>query len=148
MKLFKLPAISLYVTVLLSVSCLLLSPGCTNKQEQEKTFTRNPVLVKVEAVKKGPLVRTLVYKATVFPWKQANIAPDTSGRIHKIYKKQGDRVEKGQLLAELDATTFKLQLRQAQAALDVAEAAHKDAALTVQRLEKLYRKMPGICNLG
>jgi RND family efflux transporter MFP subunit len=119
---------------------LLLPLGCSKKKEEKKVYKKNPVMVKVQAVEQGPVVQSLNYKGTVFPWKRGNIQPDTSGRIHKIYKKQGDLVKKGDLLAALDTTTLDLQLKQAEAALDVAKAAHKDASMNVTRLKKLYQK--------
>jgi RND family efflux transporter MFP subunit len=119
---------------------LLLPLGCSKKKEEKKVYKKNPVMVKVQAVEQGPVVQSLNYKGTVFPWKRANIQPDTSGRIHKIYKKQGDPVKKGDLLAELDTTTLDLQLKQAEAALAVAKAAYKDALMNVDRLKKLYQK--------
>ncbi len=121
---------------------LVLLAGCSESQNKKQTneSTRNPVKVKVQKPEQGTLTKTLDYKGTVFPWKRANIGPDISGRIHKIYKKQGDTVKKGELLAELDSTTLKLRLKQANAALDAAKAAHKDALLNVRRLENLYAK--------
>ena len=90
----------------------------------------------------GPVVQSLNYKGTVFPWKQANIQPDTSGRVHKIYPKQGDPVKKDELLAELDTTTLNLQLKQAEAAHDVAKAALKDASMNLDRLKNPIKKQP------
>jgi RND family efflux transporter MFP subunit len=132
------PPQKLFIIVLALL--LLLPLGCSKKKEEKKVYKKNPVMVKVQAVEQGPVVRSLNYKGTVFPWKRANIQPDTSGRIHKIYKKQGDPVKKGDLLAELDTTTLDLRLKQAEAALDVAKAAHKDASMNLDRLKKLYQK--------
>jgi RND family efflux transporter MFP subunit len=126
--------------VIFIAAAMLLPWGCTKKKEDTAALKKNPVMVKVEAVERGVVTRSLDYKGTVFPWKQANIQPDTSGRIHKIYKKQGDRVKKGELLAELDTTTQKLQLKQAEAALDVANAAYKDAQMNRERLKTLFQK--------
>jgi RND family efflux transporter MFP subunit len=132
------PPQKLFIIVL---SLLVLLPlGCSKKKEKKKVYKKNPVIVKVQAVEQGPVVQSLNYKGTVFPWKRANIQPDTSGRIHKIYKKQGDPVKKGDLLAELDTTTLDLQLKQAEAVLDVAKAAHKNASMNVARLKTLYQK--------
>jgi RND family efflux transporter MFP subunit len=129
-------------TIFLMGLLLAVIPACSDKGKEKQTgvYTRNPVLVKVQAVQRGDLVRTLVYKGTVFPWKRANIQPDISGRIRRIHKKQGDRVRRGELLAELDTTTLKLRLKQAEAALAVAQAAHKDALLNFNRLKTLYEK--------
>jgi RND family efflux transporter MFP subunit len=115
-------------------------PACKKENKKEIEFVKQPVKVKVEKVKRGELTRYLNYKGTVLPWKQANIGPDVSGRIDKIYKKQGDEVKKGTLLAQLDTTTMELQKKQVEAALEVANASYKDAALNFERIKKLVEK--------
>ena len=119
---------------------LVILTGCSNNNNKKNSLEKKPILVKVEKVKMGIFIKTLSYKGTVSPWKRANIVPDVSGRIGKIYKKQGDVVKKGELLAELDTTTLKLQLEQATAALGVAKASYKDALVNYRRLKKLHEK--------
>jgi RND family efflux transporter MFP subunit len=114
--------------------------GCDNKNGQDLVLEKKPIQVKVLQVEKGTFTKSLTYKGTVNPWKRANIGPEVSGRIGKIYKKQGDVVQKGDLLAELDCTTMKLQKKQAEAALAVAMASFKDAVLNFQRIKSLYEK--------
>jgi RND family efflux transporter MFP subunit len=130
---------SLLVLFLLVV---VITSGCSREKaaSRDEAPGNNPVKVSVQPVQRGAVVHTLEYKGTVSPWKRANIGPETSGRIKTIYKKQGDRVKKGDLLAELDTTTLKLQLNQAEAALEVARAAYKDALLNVKRLRTLFEK--------
>ncbi len=50
------------------------------------------------------------------------VAFATSGTVTAVYVEQGDRVTKGQLLAELDTTDLELAVVQAQAALAIQEA--------------------------
>jgi len=114
--------------------------GCSKNGNEKMVLEKKAITVKVERVKKGIFRKFLTYKGTIYPWKKANIGPNTSGRIWKIYKKQGDSVEKNTLLAELDTTTLKLHLKQAEAALGVARASHKDALLNLNRLKKLHEK--------
>jgi RND family efflux transporter MFP subunit len=66
--------------------------------------------------------------------------PDIGGKIAKIHVEEGDWVNKGQLLAELDTRATRLQLEQAKAALAVAQANHKDAGRNLERLERLSRE--------
>jgi RND family efflux transporter MFP subunit len=125
---------------ILAIALVMIFMGCSNGKKQERVLEKKPITVKVIEVGRGEFSKFIQYKGTVSPWKTANIAPDAAGRIGKIYKKQGDRVKKGDLLAELDTTTLRLQLKQTQAALEVANAAFKDAKLNVSRLEKLREK--------
>jgi RND family efflux transporter MFP subunit len=122
------------------VGTIIISSGCSRKNNKTTELEKKPIEVKVVEVQKGELARYLHYKGTVEPWKRANIQPDVSGRISKIYRIQGDRVKKGTLLAELDTTTLKLQLQQVQAAFAVAVASQKDAQLNFERISKLYEK--------
>ena len=124
----------------LFLAIVFIFPGCSKKEEKKIVYEKKPILVNVEKVKRGTLIRDLNYKGTVLPWQKANIGPDAAGRIAKIYMKPGDMVNKDKLLAELDTTTLKLQANQAEAALAVANAAYKDALLNHQRIQKLYEK--------
>lgn len=133
------------LTVLFLLCLMVLVVSCGDNKKQEKgtdgtQTVRGAVKVEVHPVARGDLVKKFSYKGTVYPWRRANIGPDISGRIQRIYKKQGDRVKKGQLLAQLDTTTVSLQLKQARAALDVANAALEDAQLNFNRLDRLYSK--------
>ena len=74
---------------------LVIFTGCSNNNNNKNTLEKKPVLVKVKKVRKGMFIKTLSYKGTASPWKKANIIPDVSGRIDKIYNKPGDRVNKG-----------------------------------------------------
>jgi len=49
-------------------------------------------------------------------------------------------VAKGQLLAELETESIRLQLKQAQAAVAVAEAAHADALRNKERMDRLIKE--------
>ncbi len=54
--------------------------------------------------------------------EEVSISSETGGRIKALYVKRGDRVEAGQLLVEMDTELLDLQIRQAEAALRMAQA--------------------------
>jgi len=62
------------------------------------------------------------FPAVVDAIQKANISFRVSGKIVKITVKEGDRVSKGQLLAQLDQTDFKITLKDRQANFDTADA--------------------------
>ena len=109
---------------------------CSKKKEQA-TEQQKPLLVKVELPQKGTLTKYFNYKGTVSAWKTANIAPDASGRVGRILKKQGDKVGQCELLATLDMTSLELQQKQARAAVAVAETAYQNAKLNADRMQKM-----------
>lgn len=127
------------VTILALVASLLAA-ACGNGQKPETNQEKLAVNVVAEPVKRGVLTRVLKYTGTVMPWKQAGIIPDVAGRVDRILVKEGETVRRGQLLAELDTTTLKLQQNQAAAAVAVADAALKDARVNAERMHKLHER--------
>jgi RND family efflux transporter MFP subunit len=107
------------------------------KKKEAVDLKQKPLLVKAEFPKLGTLTKYLNYKGTVSAWKTANIAPDASGRVGRILKKQGDRVAQGELLATLDMTSLELMQKQAQAAVAVAQTAFQNARLNAERMKKM-----------
>ncbi len=66
---------------------------------------------------------------------QVGVAPKIPGRVIKIAVQEGQQVEAGQVVAELDAAEADAQARQAQAAVDAARTrpAQADASVTLAR---------------
>lgn len=58
----------------------------------------------------------------IVPFQSVNLSPKNAGILEKLLVEQGDRVEKGQLLAKMDATDLEGRIIQAQAALKQAQA--------------------------
>lgn len=54
--------------------------------------------------------------------KEVIVSSETGGRIKALHVKKGDRVNAGQLLVEIDSELLDLQIRQAEAALSLAQA--------------------------
>jgi len=96
--------------------------------------------VKVYKVTRQRVSEKLIYTATLEAWKRQAITPDISGKVARIYVSEGDRVGKGQLLAELDTRSTRLQLEQAEAALAIAKANYEDARRNLERMEKLFKE--------
>ena len=110
---------------------------CSKKGGQEAEAQKQPLLVKAELMTKGTLSKYFNYNGTVSAWKTANIAPDASGRVGRILKKQGDKVGQGELLATLDMTSLELMQKQARAAMAVAQTAYQNAKLNADRMKKM-----------
>ncbi|MCX6253799.1 MAG: efflux RND transporter periplasmic adaptor subunit [Bacteroidia bacterium] len=104
MKYFKL------ISALL-ISGLLIS-ACSSKENKTTTTSNDPVPmaeksaipVKVMALSKTKISRTIDYTATVLPFEEVNMAPSVPGRIEKIYVEVGDKVNKGDNLFLMDRT--------------------------------------------
>ncbi|MBO5584864.1 MAG: efflux RND transporter periplasmic adaptor subunit [Bacteroidaceae bacterium] len=92
----------------------LLAVACDNKSEKAAgAAQQDKVQVKIAKVTSEDVAQTETYTATVESDVKNNIAPNTPYRIEKIYVEVGDRVHKGQVLVQLDASNLrqlKLQL--------------------------------------
>jgi len=96
--------------------------------------------VKVFKVEKRRISEKLFSTGTIEARQRITITPDVGGRIARIYVNEGDRVVKGQLLAEMDVEAIKLQLGQAEAALAVARASYENAKTNWERMDRLYKE--------
>ena len=87
-------------------------------------------LVKVERI---DLARSVVATGKIEPTTKVEIKSKASGIILKLPVNVGDRVHQGQVICELDQNDLLPKVRQAQAALDMAEAALKSTQAEYER---------------
>lgn len=127
--------------LILLVAVLIAFTAC-KKEEQKKSADGQEFKFQVKVVnaQARSFQKFINYKGTIQAWQTANIIPEVSGRIARIYKKVGEEVKRGDLLAELDLTSLKLQLRQAEAACNVADKGFQDAKLNYDRMASLFEK--------
>lgn len=74
--------------------------------------------------------------------RRTNVAARIMARIERIMVRAGDAVEAGQVLVELDREAFQAQLRQAEAALEAAQAALVQALDQFQRAQRVREMNP------
>jgi len=131
--------IIIQVVIVIALQFLIFSCRPQSKEKEKEEFLgASPV--KVVKVKRQRISEKLYFTGTIEPWKKINLTPDVGGKIARILVEEGDRVKKGQVVAELDTRAVRLQLEQAEAALAVAEANYKDAKKNMERMEKLIQE--------
>jgi HlyD family secretion protein len=81
-----------------------------------------PPIGKMEAVTVQSLAVRVEASGSLEPISTVNVSPNTSGRLAELYVKQGDRVRKGQIVAQMDGGTLKAELAQVQAQLAQIQA--------------------------
>lgn len=128
------------VLVVLFLFASLFSCCSQKKEEQTKEQSYGAAPVKVKAVVRQKISEKLFYTGTLEAWQKINITPDSGGKIARIYVEEGDYVREGQLLAELDTQALSLQLKQAEAAVAVAEANYNDAKKNKERMDRLVKE--------
>jgi HlyD family secretion protein len=88
-------------------------------------FTRGGTKIdssKLAKVEKGDLAKSVVATGKVTPITKVEVKSKASGIVKKLLVDYGDRVKKGQLLAQLDKEEIQAQVDQARAALEAAAA--------------------------
>jgi len=75
---------------------------------------------------------------TVIPNASVTVTSRVDGQLEKVYFTEGQKVEVGQLLAQIDPRGFQATLNQYQAELSENQALLKSAELTLARYRKLY----------
>jgi HlyD family secretion protein len=88
---------------------------------------------KLAKVEKGDLAKSVVATGKVEPITKVEVKSKASGIVKKLYVDAGDRVKKGQLLAQLDKEEIQAQVEQSSAALQASEASLKGAEADYER---------------
>jgi RND family efflux transporter MFP subunit len=111
--------------------------GC-GQEEAVQTAGDERVPVEVVEVARSEVAPALSYSGTVRPWRKALLGAQIQGPVEKFHVDVGDRVARGDLLAELASE----QLTQAEAAFVAAEkdwgrmkSLHEKGAVTEQALD-------------
>jgi len=129
--------LSSFLLVIFSIS-IISCKGNKSKNENASVETLFPV--SVERVERRSVEKTLSFVGNLESIDKATIVPDISGKLWKIYVDVGEKVRKGQILAELDHRHIDLQLEQARAGFEVAKANLEDARTNYLRMEKLFKE--------
>ncbi len=103
------------------------------------------VKVAVENAEKRTITETITANGKIQPEKEVKITPDVSGEIVELTVKEGDHVEKGQLLIRIKPDVYISQkdrsmaaISSARARLAQAEAQFIQAELSFNRTKQLY----------
>src|SRR6185295_10504759 len=101
-KIFKSTSYLLILVVSLAIA------RCNTKAKAADD-TENVIAVKVQPVSTAPYSSVLKYSGLMASTSEARLSFKIGGVISKIYVKEGDHVERGQLLATLDLTEINAQ---------------------------------------
>jgi HlyD family secretion protein len=99
-------------------------------------FTRGGTKIddsKLAKVTRDDLAKNVVATGKVEPITKVEVKSKASGIVKKLYVEYGDRVKKGQLLAQLDKEEIQAQVDQSRAALAAADANLKSAEADYER---------------
>ena len=88
---------------------------------------------KLAKVERGDLAKSVVATGKVEPITKVEVKSKASGIVTKLFVDTGDKVKKGQLLAQLDKVEIEAQVEQSRAALQAADANLTSAEADSQR---------------
>lgn len=110
------------VQYMLSLIILLAMFSCNEDQQKEAEEAKSAL--SIEAYKVVPVAYNSVFSTTaeIMPAEQVELKAATSGQVLNIYFKEGERVNKGARIIQLDDRDWKAQLLGVNAELDAAEA--------------------------
>jgi HlyD family secretion protein len=115
---------------------------------------------KLAKVEKGDLAKSVVATGKVEPITKVEIKSKASGIVKKLYIDAGDRVKKGQLLAELDKEEIAARVAQARAQMEASQASAKGTEADLERakvdaegpdvpmLKRAYERSQGMAKEG
>ncbi len=86
---------------------------------------QRPPVVEAGKVQVGPMVREITAIGTLLSNESVIIRPEIAGRVLRISFDEGQRVKKGQLLVQLDDSSYQAEVEQAKASLELSKANHE-----------------------
>jgi len=115
---------------------------------------------KIAKVEKGDLAKSVVATGKIEPITKVEIKSKASGIVKKLYVEYGDKVKKGQVLAELDKEEIQARVDQARAQLEGSSASLNGTRADLERakvdaegpdvplLKRAYERAQGMAKDG
>lgn len=133
------------VLIVLLAAALMLA-GCSKAEDSssaEKTRA-----VKVETISTSKNSVSLNYVGTVDSKNMTNYSFKSSGKLSKLYVKEGDKVSAGDIMAQIDVQDISLQLDASSASLSSARENIKKAEDQLDYNEQQVSKMEALYKSG
>ncbi|HEB1855249.1 TPA: efflux RND transporter periplasmic adaptor subunit [Yersinia enterocolitica] len=101
-----------------------------------------------ETIGRGDIERNVMATGSLKPSLQVNVGAQVNGQLTKLYVKQGDRVTRGQLLAEIDPTLQQNELRKSEAELQSAQAQKQASQALLRQYLLEFRRQQTLAKEG
>jgi HlyD family secretion protein len=89
-------------------------------------------------VERGPIERVVIATGTIEPAVEVEVRPRIAGIVERIHVDEGQLVEKGQILVEIERDLLASRVREAQAALDATDVELRFAKIALDRVRELH----------
>lgn len=127
------------VILLLGMGGLYWKKAMSEPSEEYSQWDK-PVPVRVVPVQRQDLQVEIKAIGTVVPTHTVNVQTQVSGVLKQIYFKEGQTVQKGQLLAQVDPAPFQVALAQAEGTQQQNLAQLRNAETELARYQLLFKQ--------
>ncbi len=125
------------LVTLVAAAALAVLAGCGGSDEPAAYQPKEVRADLVDAVR-TQIPRTVMATGELEAENAMEVSTRLMGHVREVLVNVGDKVETGQLLAQIDDTDMLARKRQAEAAIDEAEAVLANAETNLARFERLY----------
>lgn len=139
-NMFKKGIALLLLLGLVAFFAIRLREARRQQGELRRPASEQVTLVEVDNAKRIPVREQLSLIGALKPEAQVEVSFKISGKLGAVYYDVGDRVRRGTLLARLEDEEQRQGVRQAEAALEVAQAQLKQRQAEVENLERQFSR--------
>jgi HlyD family secretion protein len=107
--------------VIISVLAVVVAASWVGYEQFGKAKAQGAPDYEAVTIGRGDISSTVSATGSVLPEREANLNFEGAGTVAKVAVKVGDRIQAGQVLAELDTTDLELAVRQAEVSLRQTE---------------------------
>ena len=104
--------------------------------------------VRLEPVGKRDLVATVTASGTIEPKTKVDVSADITGRIVRIAVREGDLVQKGQFLIQIDPAQYEANVKRTEALVASSQAAYVQAQASMDQARRNYERVAELAKAG
>ncbi len=115
---------STMLTLLFCLTCVLYLCACSSQPDDSNPINSSqprPVNVLVQEVVSETVRDVVLLPGVAHAWLEVRLAAETSGRVEKLLVREGNEVNKDQVLAHIDVTPLSADLTRARSAFELLE---------------------------
>ena len=137
----RMRVIVIVCAVLTAIIAFRIFNNMMKAKERAASISLNrPVSVPLGHAVRADVVPNLKFSGSLDAWWQADVAPKIDARLQHVYVREGDRVVKGQVLAQFEQVDSDANLINARGAYNDAYANYQKTKLEYERYKELFDK--------
>ena len=119
---------------------LLACSGARDTEPPPAVAAEPELEVHTALVRRGSILASISAPATLEALRESFIGPEVQGTLLRVLVDEGERVEAGAPLFEIDPSPYRFALRQAEAGLDLAKAQRRQLEADLGRARSLRQR--------